>query len=100
MAGTIWDEALGRLETKVASYSFHSWFSHTSLVQDDGSSLFVRVADSEAVEWMHKHYTAVIAEALAEVGRPRVTVVFLPEGTAPGGPLVAEPADPSTPRGR
>jgi chromosomal replication initiator protein len=83
MAGTVWDEALGRIETKVNNYSFHTWFSHTSLVRDDGSTVFVRVIDHAAVEWMHKHYTALVAEALAEVGRPRATVVFLPEGTTP-----------------
>jgi chromosomal replication initiator protein len=93
MAGTIWDEALGRIETKVASYAFHSWFSPTSLVQDDGSTLFIRVADRAAVEWMHKHYAAVITEALADVGRARTTVVFLPEGTAPGGPVNPDSAD-------
>jgi chromosomal replication initiation ATPase DnaA len=85
MAGTIWDEALGRIETKVNSYSFHTWFSHTSLVRDDGSTVFVRVLDHAAVECMQKHYTAVIAEALGEVGRARATVVFLPEGTMAAG---------------
>jgi chromosomal replication initiator protein len=101
MAGTIWDEALARIETKVASYSFHSWFDHTSLVKDDQSTLFVRVADRAAVEWMHKHYTGVIAEALADVGRGGTTVVFLPDGTEPGGPHDLDPpvlavAEPST----
>jgi len=91
MAGTIWDEALARIETKVASYSFHSWFDHTSLVKDDQSTLFVRVADRAAVEWMHKHYTGVIAEALADVGRGGTTVVFLPDGTEPGGPHDLDP---------
>jgi chromosomal replication initiator protein len=83
MAGTVWDDALSRIETKVNNYSFHTWFSHTSLVRDDGSTVFVRVLDHAAVEWMHKHYTALIAEALSEIGRPRATVVFLPEGTTP-----------------
>jgi chromosomal replication initiator protein len=90
MAGTVWDEALGRIETKVNNYSFHTWFSHTSLVRDDGSTVFVRVIDHAAVEWMHKHYTALVAEALAEVGRPRATVVFLPEGTSPAAPEDSE----------
>ena len=83
MAGTVWDDALARIETKVNNYSFHTWFSHTSLVRDDGSTVFVRVIDHAAVEWMHKHYTGLVAEALMEVGRPRTTVVFLPEGTSP-----------------
>lgn len=93
MAGTIWEQALGRIETKVNSYSYHTWFSHTSLVQDKGSTMFVRVLDHAAVEWMHKHYTAVIAEALTEVGRAGVNVVFLPEGTAPGSPSDLEVAE-------
>src|SRR4029453_10889864 len=96
MAGTVWDEALARIETKVASYSFHSWFGHTSLVRDDRLTLFVRVADRAAVEWMHKHYTGVIAEALADVGRSGTTVVFLPEVTEPGGPNDLDPPDPAT----
>jgi len=86
MAGTVWDDALSRIETKVNNYSFHTWFSHTSLVRDDGSTVFVRVLDHAAVEWMHKHYTALIAEAFSEIGRPRATVVFLPEGTTPARP--------------
>jgi len=96
MAGTIWDEALARIETKVASYSFHSWFGHTSLVRDDRSTLFVRVPDRAAVEWMHKHYAGVIAEALADVGRSGTNVVFLPEGTEPGAPQDLDPPDPAT----
>jgi len=84
MPGTIWDEALVRIETKVNNYTFHSWFSHTSLVRDAGSMVFVRVRDREAVEWIHKHYTAVVAEALKEIGRGGVNAVFLPEGTVPG----------------
>jgi chromosomal replication initiator protein len=97
MAGTIWDEALARIETKVHSYSYHTWFSHTTLVRDDRSTLFVRVLDSAAVEWMHKHYTAVIAEALADVGRAGANVVFLPEGTSPGDPADLEPPDSTVP---
>jgi len=91
MAGTVWDDALARIETKVNNYSFHTWFSHTSLVRDDGSTVFVRVIDHAAVEWMHKHYTALVGEALAEVGRPRATVVFLPEGSTPAVSDDSEP---------
>ncbi len=80
MAGTVWDEVLGRIETKVNNYSFQTWFRHTSLVRDGGSSLLIRVVDPLAVEWMNKHYTGVIAEALAEIGRAGVAFSFVPEG--------------------
>jgi len=94
MAGTIWEAALGRIETKVNNYSYQTWFGHTRLVADDGSTLFVRVLDHAAVEWMQKHYTAVVAEALADVGRAGAAVVFLPEGAMPGGNTDMDAGDP------
>jgi chromosomal replication initiator protein len=105
MAGTVWDEVLGRIETKVNNYSFHTWFRHTALVRDSGSSLVIQVVDPMAVEWMNKHYTGVIAEALAEIGRPGVGFSFVPEGseaisrhaeeTAPSIAGEASPPEPS-----
>src|SRR6188474_2984671 len=91
MPGTVWDDVLGRIETKVNNYSFQSWFRHTSLVRDAGASLVIRVGDPMAVEWMNKHYTGVIAEALSEVGRPGVSFSFIPEGAEVPALLSAEP---------
>ena len=82
MARTIWNDVLERIQTKVNNYTYQTWFEPTSLSQDTGSSLVIQVADLMAVEWMTKHYTALIAEALAEVGRPGVSFRFLPEGDA------------------
>jgi chromosomal replication initiator protein len=94
MAGTVWDDVLGRIETKVNNYSFHTWFRHTSLVRDIGTSLIIRVVDPMAVEWMNKHYAGVIAEALAEVGRPGVGFSFVPEGAEVPNRLPVEPVAP------
>jgi len=80
MAGTIWDDVLGRIETKVNRYSYHTWFRQTSLMRDDGSSITVRVGDPMAIDWLTKHYTSVIEEALAEVGRKGASFAFQPEG--------------------
>ena len=91
MAGTVWDEVLGRIETKVNNYSFHTWFRNTALVRDGGSSLVIQVVDPMAVEWMNKHYTGVIAEALAEIGRPGVGFSFVPEGSEAAARNLAEP---------
>jgi len=81
MAGTVWDQVLGRIETKVNSYSYHTWFENTSLLRDSGSDILIQVDNPMAVDWMNKHYTGVIAEALTEVGRPGVSFSFLPEGS-------------------
>jgi chromosomal replication initiator protein len=96
MAGTVWDEVLGRIETKVNNYSFHTWFRHTSLVRDAGGSLLIQVVDPMAVEWMNKHYTGVIAEALAEVGRPGVGFSFVPEGGEPAVRSAGESTGPAS----
>jgi chromosomal replication initiator protein len=107
MTGTIWDAVLGRIETKVNRYSYYAWFQKTSLVSDDGSTITVQVGDPDSVQWLTKHYTGVIEEALGEVGRAGVAVRFVPDAPAaparPGPvPLQAvvradteeEPADP------
>ena len=89
MAGTIWDEVLGRVETKVNRYSYYTWFKQTSLARDEGRVLTIRVADPMAVEWLTRHYAGILDEALTEVGRPGARLRFQPETSdAP------EPADP------
>ncbi len=90
MAPTIWDEVLGRIETKVNRYSYFTWFKPTTLVADNGPSLTIRVADPMAIDWLTKHYGGVIDEALAEVGRKGTKLEFLPDGEqsdAPSSPL-------------
>jgi chromosomal replication initiator protein len=98
MTGTIWDKVLARVETKVNRYSYFTWFRNTSLLHDDGPRLSVRVTDPMVVDWLTKHYGGVVAEALAEVGRPGVQVAFVPEGQEsreikPPPVQVADPAE-------
>jgi chromosomal replication initiator protein len=81
MTGTIWDTVLARIETKVNRFSYHSWFSQTALLQDNGSSITIRVADPMVVDWLTKHYAGVIGEALAEAGRGGAELRFVPEGS-------------------
>jgi chromosomal replication initiator protein len=92
MAGTIWDEVLGRVETKVNRYSYYTWFKQTSLARDEGRVLTIRVADAMVVEWLTRHYAGILDEALTEVGRPGAQLRFQPE-TA--GAVV--PVDPDVP---
>ncbi len=99
MSGTVWDEVLGRIETKVNNYSFHTWFQQTALLRDGGTSLLIRVGDPMAVEWLNKHYAGVIAEALAEVGRPGVSFSFVPEGSESAIRSAQEPAPPGPDNG-
>jgi chromosomal replication initiator protein len=86
---TIWDQVLARIETKVNRHSFYTWFKPTSLLDDDGTSITVRVPNGLFKDWLTKHYSFVLTEALDEVQRPGVSVFFKAEGTTP--PVAAEP---------
>jgi chromosomal replication initiator protein len=90
MVGTVWDEVLGRIETKVNRYSYYTWFRQTSLASDRGDCLVIRVADPEVGPWVTKHYSGIIDEALVEVGRAGVRIEFQPEGQEPPPPPVEE----------
>jgi len=87
---SIWDQILSRIETKVNRHSFYTWFKPTSLVLDGGGSISVRVPNQLFKDWLAKHYSLVLSEALTEVQRAEATLVFLPEGVAPSEPPVAD----------
>jgi len=87
----IWDQVLTIIEGKVGPHSFSTWFKPTSLKVDEGRSLVVRVPAPLYVEWLPRHYSVVLAEALAEVGRAQAQLVFQ-VGAAPEAPAAAPPA--------
>jgi chromosomal replication initiator protein len=86
---TIWDQVLSRIETKVNRHSFYTWFKPTAMVSDEGRSVRVRVPNTLFRDWLTKHYSAVLAEALAEVDRPDTTIAFVTED-APPAPILPE----------
>ena len=77
---TIWDQVLSRIEDQVGKHSFSTWFKPTALLRDGGESLSIRVPNPLFVEWLPKHYSVVLAEAMRDVGRPDVKLVFVPDG--------------------
>jgi chromosomal replication initiator protein len=111
MDASIWDQILTRIETKVNRHSFYTWFKPTAFVADGGNSITVRVPNSLFKDWLTKHYSVVLSEALTEVRRPDASLVFVAEGSAllapppelpPPDELEAEPSPPvvsTTPAG-
>ena len=89
MDSSIWDQVLNRIETKVNRHSFYTWFKPTSFVTEGGGSITVRVPNQLFKDWLTKHYSMVLSEALAEVRRPGTSVVFVAEGT----PVAQPPAE-------
>ena len=103
---TIWDQVLSRIEGQVGKHSFSTWFKPTSLLTDGGNSLSIRVPNLLFVEWLPKHYSVVLAEALREVGRADARLVFVPDAAGaaeitrpvtivnPPAPELEDPAEP------
>ncbi|HXW06538.1 MAG TPA: chromosomal replication initiator protein DnaA [Vicinamibacterales bacterium] len=87
---TIWDLVLARIETKVNRHSFYTWFKPTSLLADEGRTLQVRVPNPLFRDWLTKHYSGVLDEALADVDRSGVAVSFVTADAAPAAPPVLE----------
>jgi chromosomal replication initiator protein len=83
MDSSIWDQILARVETKVNRHSYYTWFRPTSLIADSGVGLTVRVPTPLFTDWLTKHYSGVLAEALEEVRRPGTSVAFVADGEEP-----------------
>src|SRR5688500_5059594 len=93
---SIWDQILSRIETKVNRHSFHTWFKHTSFVSEGPVGITVRVPNALFQDWLTKHYSVVLSEALAEVDRPDAKVSFVPEGMIEA-PLEGQPSESEAP---
>src|SRR5262245_53638108 len=78
-SANIWDEILSRVETKVNRHVFYTWFKPTTLVTDAHATITVRVPGTHFKEWLPKHYSAVLAEALDDVHRGGARLVFVPD---------------------
>jgi len=100
MTGTnIWDQTLARIETKINRHSFYTWFKPTAFVQDDGEVVRVRVPSTLFRDWLAKHYTGVINEALAEADRAGTRIAFVTDDTMvpPIEPLLPPPSETTEP---
>ena len=82
----LWDQILSRVETKVNRHSFYTWFKPTSFVGEDAAAITVRVPNGLFKDWLTKHYSGVISEALGEVRKGSLAVNFVAD----------PPADPAT----
>ena len=81
----LWDQVLEKVEKKLNRHSFATWFRPTSFVDLSESALVVRVPNAQFKDWLTKNYRGVLSEALAELQRPDMHVVFEaePEPAAP-----------------
>jgi chromosomal replication initiator protein len=87
----LWDEILSRVETKVNRHSFYTWFKPTSFVGEDGAAITVRVPSGLFKDWLTKHYSGVISEALGEVRKGSLAVNFIADPQADAAAISLSP---------
>jgi chromosomal replication initiator protein len=92
----LWDQILARIETKINRHSFYTWFRPTAFVEETADALRVRVPNPLFRDWLAKHYSGVISEALADVGRRGLSLEFTTEEDG-SGPAASRPAPPPEP---
>src|SRR4051794_20202064 len=80
-----------RVEGKVNRHSFSTWFKPTAFVADGGQSITIRVPNTLFKDWLTKHYSVVLSEALAEVRRAETSLVFVADPSAAALAAAAAP---------
>ena len=91
MSEHIWERVLARVEAKLNRHTFLTWFKPTRFIRELGDTLMVEVPDATVRDWLLRHYASILAEALAEAGRPGAAVSFVPaDGTDIPEPSPAE----------
>jgi chromosomal replication initiator protein len=78
----LWEQVLARVEAKVNRHSFYTWFKPTGFVAVDDEVLTVRVPNVLFKDWLTKHYSGVISEAMTEVRKGHLLVNFVAESVS------------------
>ncbi len=82
----LWEQILARVETKVNRHSFYTWFKPTTFIVADSETITVRVPNPLFKDWLTKHYSGVLAEAMTELQQANLEVNFVAEPHAEGTP--------------
>jgi chromosomal replication initiator protein len=99
-AVNVWDAVLARIETKINRHTFYTWFKPTAFVSEQDGGIRVLVPNILFRNWLTKHYSVVLEEALRELDRAGDRVEFVTEDALnaldarPAGAIAAAPPAP------
>ena len=89
MTSNIWSDILTRVEAKVNRHSFYTWFRPTVFIGQDGKQVAIRVPNGLFRDWLAKHYSGVIAEALRELEQENLEISFVTDSERKSAPIPA-----------
>src|SRR5678815_4495389 len=77
-----WEKVLNKIEEKIGTQSYNTWFKPTHFIRREGSALYIRVPNAFVRDWLNEHIDIVLdAARSAEIGDISV-VYIIEEGTA------------------
>jgi chromosomal replication initiator protein len=87
----LWDEAVGRLRSRVTPQNYDMWLRPIELQSWDGSTLRLRAPNSYIRHWFESNFLTTLVKELRELGHENLVIVFDPDG---GEGMVAPPPEP------
>jgi chromosomal replication initiator protein len=90
----VWDDILARIETKISRHGFYTWFKPTSFLSKVGDAVTIRVPNQLFCDWLTRHYSGLINEALGEIDQPMLAISYSTDPRSADAPLIAEAAPP------
>ncbi|MFN2443536.1 MAG: chromosomal replication initiator protein DnaA [Thermoanaerobaculia bacterium] len=79
----LWNQVLGKLESRIEPNEYKTWFAPTSLLAEKGETLDVRVPDDRFVDEISARYGRAIRSILSELSSERTKVHFVADATRP-----------------
>src|SRR5689334_5698390 len=87
----LWDEAVGRLRSRVSPQNFDMWLRPIELRSYDGATLRLRAPNSYVRLWFESNFLGSLLQEIHDLGH-EVRVEFDPDGPDERPPVVEEPA--------
>jgi chromosomal replication initiator protein len=76
----LWDEAVGRLRSRVSPQNYDMWLRPIEMKSWDGATLRLRAPNSYVRLWFESNFLSTLVQELRELGHHEVRVEFDPDG--------------------
>jgi chromosomal replication initiator protein len=75
----LWDEAVGRLRSRVTPQNYDMWLRPIELTSWDGLTLHLRAPNSYVRLWFESNFLSTLVKELRDLGHESIVVVFDPD---------------------
>src|SRR5215216_6100666 len=88
----LWDEAVGRLRSRVSPQNYDMWLRPIELASFDGATLRLRAPNSYVRFWFESNFLSPLLQEIQELGHD-IRVEFEPDGPSTN-PIIEEILEP------